>query len=93
MNINKKFIEELEDAALEKARMETPDGAQYTSFPLYVAFKSGAEWMKKRMMMEAVDATVHLEPGANPVIEIGVGRFGLEARDKVKVIIIKDSQQ
>lgn len=93
MNINKKFIEELEDAALEKARMETPDGAQYTSFPLYVAFKSGAEWMKKRMMMEAVDATVHLEPGANPVIEIGVGRFGLEVRDKVKVIIIKDSQQ
>ena len=93
MNINKKFIEELEDAALEKARMETPDGAQYTSFPLYVAFKSGAEWMKKRMMMEAVDATVHLEPGANPVIEIGVGRFGLKVRDKVKVIIIKESQQ
>lgn len=93
MNINKNFTEELEDAALEIARMETPDGAQYTSFPLYVAFRSGAEWMKKRMMMEAVDTTVHLEPGANPVIEIGVGRFGLEVRDKVKVIIIKESQQ
>ena len=92
MNINKTFIEELEDVALEKARMETPDGAQYTSFPLYVAFKSGAEWMMKRMMMEAVNTTVHLEPGASPIIEIGVGRFGLKVRDKVKVIIVKEDE-
>ena len=93
MNVCELDNEGLEKAALEIARMETPSGAAYTSFPLYVAFKSGAKWMRKRMMMEAVDTTVHLEPGANPVIEIGVGRFGLKVRDKVKVIIIKESQQ
>ena len=93
MNVCELDNEGLEKAALEIARMETPSGAAYTSFPLYVAFKSGAKWMRKRMMMEAVDTTVHLEPGANPVIEIGVGRFGLKVRDKAKVIIIKESQQ
>jgi hypothetical protein len=93
MSNNKNYIEELEDAALEIARMETPDGAKYTSFPLYVAFKSGAKWMRKRMMPEAVETTVHLEPGANPVIEIGVGRFGLNVKDKVKIIIVKEDEK
>lgn len=50
----------------------------------------GAEQMKEQMMKDAVDATVHLEPGATPVIEIGVGRFGLKVRDKVKLIIVKE---
>lgn len=50
---------------------------------------AGAKWQKEQMMKEAVDATVHLEPGSTPVIEIGVGRFGLKVRDKVKVIIVK----
>lgn len=93
MSNNKNYIEELEDAALEISRMETPDGAKYTSFPLYVAFKSGAKWMRKRMMLEAVETVVHLEPGANPVIEIGVGRFGLNVKDKVKVIIVKEDEK
>lgn len=48
--------EELEDAALEIARMETPDGAKYTSFPLYVAFKSGGKLMRKQMMKDGLDA-------------------------------------
>lgn len=93
MNVNKNYIEELEDAALEIARMETPDGAPYTSFPLYVAFKSGAKWQKEQMMKDAVNTTVHLEPGASPVIEICVGRFGLKVRDKVKVIIVKEDEK
>ena len=93
MNINKRFIDELEDAALEIARMETPDGAQYTSFPLYVAFKSGAKWMEKRMMLEAVETVVSLEAGGSPFIEFGVGRFGLKVRDKVKVIIVKEDEK
>ena len=60
------------------------------------AFKSGADWMaeqngkERQMMIGAVETTVHLEPGAFPVIEIGVGKFGLKVGDKVKVIIVKD---
>lgn len=50
----------------------------------------GAKWQKEQMMKYTVDATVHLEPGANPVIEIDVGRFGLKVKDKVKVIIVKE---
>ena len=53
-------------------------------------FKKGYEQAEKDMMEQAVDATVHLEPGVFPVVEIGVGRFGLKVRDKVKLIIIKD---
>lgn len=57
-------------------------------------FKTGREIgerdMKEQMMEQAVDATVHLEPGAFPVIEIGVGRFGLKVGDKVKIIIVKE---
>lgn len=45
---------------------------------------------KEELMNGAVDAMVHLEAGANPVIEIGVGRFGLKVRDKVKLIIVKE---
>lgn len=50
-----------------------------------------ANAFKEQMMEEAVETTVHLEPGAIPVIEIGVGRFGLKVRDKVKVIIVKEN--
>ena len=43
---------------------------------------------KEQMLNEAVEARVHLEPGANPIVTIGVGRFGLKARDKVRVIVL-----
>lgn len=94
MSNNKNYIEELEDAALEIAQMETPDGAKYTSFPLYVAFKSGAKWMRKRMMMmmEAVEYEVglHGEP-----IEITLDKYvqrakGIFPGDKIKIILVKE---
>lgn len=53
-------------------------------------FEAGAKWQKEQMMEDAVDATVHLEPGANPIVTIGVGRFGLKVYDRVKVIIVKE---
>lgn len=51
-----------------------------------------AEWQKEQIMKNAVNATVHLEPGANPIVTIGVGRFGLKVRDKVRIVIIKEDQ-
>lgn len=59
-------------------------------FEVSNAFEAGAKWDRQQMMKEAVDTTVHLESGANPIIEIGVGKFGLKVKDKVKVIIVKE---
>ncbi len=93
MNVCEIDNEGLEKAALEIARMETPSGAAYTSFPLYVVFKSGAKWMKKRMLKEAVEGVVSLEAGGFPFIEFGVSRFGLKVGDKVRIIIVKEDKK
>lgn len=55
-----------------------------------LGYEQAEKDIKEQTMKYTVDATVHLEPGANPVIEIDVGRFGLKVKDKVKVIIVKE---
>lgn len=81
---------DLEEAAKRYSNNKhpiTPTGARESQED----FIAGAKWDREKMMKDAVNTTVHLEPGANPVIEICVGKFGLKVRDKVKVIIIKEN--
>ena len=80
----------LEEAAEEYSK-ERAEG--HILYDWVHAFIAGAKWDREQMMKNAVNVTVHLEPGAFPVIEIGVDRFGLKVRDKVKVIIVKEDSE
>ena len=92
----KSFIENLDEAAEEWAKenygvnyMEF-DFTQDAAFRAMYHFRAGAKWDRQQMLKNFVNATVHLEPGANPIVTIGVDRFGLKVGDKVKVIVVKD---
>ena len=87
--------EGLEEAALEIARMETPSGAAYTSFPIYSAFKSGAKWLKGQIMKDAIPCKVFWHDG--PLLDYtqeqqdnALERIGANVGDKVRIIIVKE---
>lgn len=60
------------------------------------AFKAGAKWQKKQMMMDAIDVTVHIDAGGYPYIpqiefydydkDVPLAKKG----DKYKVVLIKE---
>lgn len=60
------------------------------------SFKAGAEWLKAKLMKDAIDVTVHIDSGGYPYIpqlelydydkDIPLAKEG----DKYKVILIKD---
>jgi len=56
-------------------------------------YENGKQAMKEQMMKEAVDTVVSLDAGGFPFIEFGVGKFGLKARDKVRVIVLKVEEE
>lgn len=56
-------------------------------------FIAGAKWDREQVMKEAVETVVSLEAGGFPVVEFGVGKFGLKVGDKVKVIIVKEDEK
>lgn len=61
--------------------------------PIRIAYRDGYEQAEKDMMGQAVETVVSLEAGGFPVVEFGVGKFGLKVGDKVKVIIVKEDEK
>ena len=79
---------DLEEAAKEFAKDAYPD-----KHNLIWMFKRGAKWDREQMLNEAVETVVSLEAGGFPVVEFGVGKFGLKVGDKVRVIIVKEDEK
>ena len=52
-----------------------------------------AQWQKEQMLKEAVETVVSLEAGGFPVVEFGVGKFGLKVGDKVRAFIVKEDEK
>ena len=55
-----------------------------------VAFKAGAEWMRGRMMKEAVEGIVHNFSSNMPHPTVLVDAKGFNQGDKVRIIIVKE---
>ena len=87
--------EELEEAA-EKYAYELFPSVGVANTETELAFKAGAKWKEKQMMMDATDVTVHIDAGNYPYISqlelydydnnVALAKEG----DKYKVILIKE---
>ena len=93
---------DLEEAAEEYRQGEVDSGCDYIddsdgdslyhSACLTDAFIAGAEWMKAKMLEEAVEGTVFMSfaPGHNQMVMADVD---LPTNTKVKIIIVKEGEQ
>lgn len=101
----KKLPEGLKEAAENYiAPIENDEGLDYINFngrDIKDAFIAGAEWQKAKMMDDAVGIEVKEDAGGYPIIPLdAIELYDYEndkplakAGDKVKVIVIKESEK